>query len=924
MVKEPANVPTRGKLPINTKAKTTSNRNPHRVTKRLTIRDRLGQLTIRAAERLLGDQGAKRLRQGGKIEIDVPKAVRLTGDSLFAAVPDRRVPSGFAQVTIVEMTSKPNGLHFHCDACKTDCEHIAATLNMIMDSKLVLGLSEVPDPHEPIENLSPSELIARAVSERRLRSQSERMLMKSTDASTPWTDYTVTSQESGNSYRVSMRGLELGQSYCSCPDFRTNQLGTCKHIFFAKSKIEKRFSKVALAKQYVRKNISLRMHYGDTTDPEIGLRFNLPVTLTPETNKILKGLIGTTSDDASKIVKVLRELERAGTDVSIYPDAETFIETRLLQKKLQAKSSEIRLDPKKHPYRKELLKVELLPYQLDGIAFAVGAGRAILADDMGLGKTIQGIGVAELLSKFADIKSVLVVTPASLKSQWASEIARFCDRSHRIILGTASERAEQYSDDAFFKIANYEQIMRDEAIVSKIEWDLIILDEGQRVKNWEAKTTRVFQKLRSKFALVLSGTPLENRLEELYTVVGFVDNQRLGPAYRFFHRHRVVNEVGKIAGYKNLDQLREMLKPILLRRTRQTVMQDLPERTTEIVRVRPTDEQKILSDDHVARASQIASKAYITEMDLLRLQKHLLMARMACDSTFLVDKQPPGFSSKLETLDELLEQMADEESRKIVLFSEWTTMLTLIEPLFNKHRMPFVRLDGQVPQKQRQKIVHTFQTDPQCRAIIMSNAGATGLNLQSANTVINVDLPWNPAVLEQRIARAHRMGQKNPVQVFLLVTEQTIEERMLATLAGKHDLAMAALDVESDVSDVKLESGMEELKRRLEKLLGEKPTAPIDQSRQIEATKQTEQLVERRERVASASGELLGAAIQLVSQLLDNGTPPPSETVAQISQGLAQCVDRDDQGRIQLRLTLPNDAALQSLAASLAKLLVQQ
>jgi len=233
-------------------------------------------------------------------------------------------------------------------------------------------------------------------------------------------------------------------------------------------------------------------------------------------------------------------------------------------------------------------------------------------------------------------------------------------------------------------------------------------------------------------------------------------------------------------------------------------------------------------------------------------------------------------------------------------------------------------LDGQVPQKQRQQIVHTFQTDPNCRAILMSNAGATGLNLQSANTVINVDLPWNPAVLEQRIARAHRMGQKNPVQVFLLITEDTIEERMLATLASKHELAMAALDVESDVSDVKLESGMEELKRRLEKLLGEKPTAPIDQSEQIQVAEQTEQLAERRERVASASGELLGAAIQLVSQLLDNGTSPPSETVAQISQGLSQCVDRDAEGRIQLRLTLPNDAALQSLAASLAKLLVKQ
>jgi len=924
MVKISSKVSKQGRTAAAAKPAAKTKGNPHRVTRRLTIRDRLGQLTIRAAERLLGDQGAKRLRQGGKIEIDVPKAVRLTGDSLFAAVPDTELPSRVAQVTIVEMSSKPNGLHLHCDVCKTDCHHIAATLHMVLESKLILGLSEVPDPHEPIENLSPKELIARAISERQQRSQSDRMLLKSTDASTPWADYTVTSQETGNTYRVSMRGLELGRSYCSCPDFRTNQLGTCKHILFAKSKMEKRFSKDALAKPYARKNLSLRMHYGDTTDPEIGLRFNLPNPLEPQAAKLLKGFIDKTTTDVSNVVRVLRELERAGTEVTIYPDAETFMESQLLQKKLQAKSSEIRLDPTNHPYRTELLKVELLPYQLDGIAFAVGAGRAILADDMGLGKTIQGIGTAELLKKFTDIKNVLVVTPASLKSQWASEIARFCNRSHRIILGSASERAEQYSGDGFFKIANYEQIMRDEAIVSLIEWDLIILDEGQRIKNWESKTTRVFQKLRSKFALVLSGTPLENRLEELFTVVRFVDNQRLGPAYRFFHRHRVVNEDGRISGYKNLDQLREMLKPILLRRTRQTVMQQLPERTTEIVRIRPTDEQKILSDDHVARAAQIASKAYITEMDLLRLQKHLLMARMACDSTFLVDKHPPGYSSKLETLDELLEQLSDEESRKIILFSEWTTMLTLIEPLFKKHGMPFVRLDGQVPQKQRQQIVHTFQTDPNCRAILMSNAGATGLNLQSANTVINVDLPWNPAVLEQRIARAHRMGQKNPVQVFLLITEDTIEERMLATLASKHELAMAALDVESDVSDVKLESGMEELKRRLEKLLGEKPTAPIDQSEQIQVAEQTEQLAERRERVASASGELLGAAIQLVSQLLDNGTSPPSETVAQISQGLSQCVDRDAEGRIQLRLTLPNDAALQSLAASLAKLLVKQ
>ena len=207
--------------------------------------------------------------------------------------------------------------------------------------------------------------------------------------------------------------------------------------------------------------------------------------------------------------------------------------------------------------------------------------------------------------------------------------------------------------------------------------------------------------------------------------------------------------------------------------------------------------------------------------------------------------------------------------------------------------------------------------------ILLTNAGSTGLNLQAANTVINVELPWNPAVLEQRIARAHRMGQKNPVHVYLLVTEDTIEERLLATLAAKRDLAMAALDVESDVSEVTLESGIEELKKRLERLLGQKPAATIDESQHQEVQTANVDLASRREQVASASGELLGAALNLVAQLLDSGQSAPAETVSEIKKNLTECVDRDETGRPQLRLTLPNDSALQTLAETLAKLLVK-
>ena len=238
----------------------------------------------------------------------------------------------------------------------------------------------------------------------------------------------------------------------------------------------------------------------------------------------------------------------------------------------------------------------------------------------------------------------------------------------------------------------------------------------------------------------------------------------------------------------------------------------------------------------------ITRKAYISEMDLLRLQKALLMCRMSANSTFLVEKKTPGYSSKLEYLGELFDGLFAEPNRKALLFSEWTTMLDLIEPMLAKRKLDYVRLDGSVPQKKRQELVNRFQNDPSCRLFITTNAGSTGLNLQAANTVINVDLPWNPAVLEQRVGRAHRMGQKQPVQVYVLVTEGTIEESLLATLSAKHDLALAALDAESDVTQVDFKSGIEELRRRLEVLLGAKPEAPLDVTKRDETDGQVEQL----------------------------------------------------------------------------------
>jgi len=849
--------------------------------------------------------------RGGKYDsIDIRRDIYLV-DDLF------RLNVDGAVATLTLMSEAKQRLHWNCTRCKGACEHVGAALSVILEEKTALGLAKPPPKRVPIESLGEEELIRQAIEERQERARIERMKVQSTSSVSLWTDYLVTNAESGKTYRVALRGWKPGDSYCSCPDFRKNTLGVCKHILHVQHKVKRRFPSAMRRRPYRQRGIAVHLKYGK----KIELHLLVPSNLDPSTKKILRPITEHAIDDVHDLLNRIRKLTSKGHEVTLYPDAEEYINRRLFLDRIAATVADIRRDPAKHKLRKQLLKAELLPYQLDGIAFAAGAGRAILADDMGLGKTIQGIGVAELLACEADIIKTLIICPTSLKSQWRNEIHRFSNRDCQLVLGGVAERARQYDNGSFFTVCNYEQVLRDILAIERVDWDLIILDEGQRIKNWETKTSRIIKGLRSPFALVLSGTPLENRLDDLYSLAEFVDDLRLGPAFRFFNRHRIVDEKGKVLGYKNLDQLREQLKPILLRRTRGSVMQDLPPRTTEIIRITPTDEQLELHGAHMRIVLSITRKPYLSEMDLLLLQKALLMCRMAADSTFLVDKRDPGYSSKLEALDGLIDCLFQEENRKAILFSEWTTMLNLIEPLLKKRGIPYVRLDGSVPQKKRQQLVNRFQKDSNCKLFITTNAGSTGLNLQAANTVINVDLPWNPAVLEQRIARAHRMGQKAPVQVFVLVTEGTLEENLLATLSAKQELALAALDAESDVDKVDLVSSMEELKRRLEILLGTKPASPMDESEKHRQAEEAARLA-RQEKIAVVGGQLVSAAFSLLGELL----PQPSDAKVHaqaaetIRKRLTDCIETDEQGRARLTVTLPESSSLNGIAETLARL----
>jgi SNF2 family DNA or RNA helicase len=443
-----------------------------------------------------------------------------------------------------------------------------------------------------------------------------------------------------------------------------------------------------------------------------------------------------------------------------------------------------------------------------GVLFAVSRGRTILADDMGLGKTIQAIGAAELLARRRGISRALVICPASVKHQWLTEIRRFSERSAVAIDGTPERRRELYNSEAFFKIVNYELVRRDLESVSALLPDLIILDEAQRIRNWETATARTIKLLRSRYALVLTGTPLENKLEELYSVVQFIDGRRLGPAFRFLSEHRQVNEKGKLIGYRNLDQVREKLAPILLRRRRDQVLKDLPPRTDKIFRVPLSaeqfeyygDQQKIVA----ALVHKLERQGWLSPVDQQRLLCAIQNLRMICDSTFLFDKETE-VSPKLEELREILHELVIGEERKVVIFSEWEKMNLQVGALLDHMKIGYVSLHGGVPTRRRGQLIAKFRDQANLKVFLSTDAGGVGINLQAASVVINIEPPWNPARLEQRIARVHRMGQTKPVLAIHLLTENSIEERVWETIRLKKELFKDLFDgASSEVSFEKL------------------------------------------------------------------------------------------------------------------------
>ncbi len=714
---------------------------------------------------------------------------------------------------------------------------------------------------------------------RRQRAREGKFQIQNLGRNRVFSDYQVTNPATGGQYKVAVRGFEIGDNSCTCPDFKSNTLGTCKHV------------EAVLEALREESPGPLRQRKATITRPEIYLRYGeqlqLGLHLPPRRSDQLAELACRFFDkhgvwkNAGEYEELVSAVQSVPEQVTVLSDAMDFID-REIERKTMARREQDLLSQLEAggSSLSDLLKSPLYDYQLRGAVFLACRGRSILGDDMGLGKTLQSMAAVELLVRERGIERVLVVAPASVKYQWEDEIRKFAARQVQVIEGSHEERLRQYSQHTFYRLVNYEQILRDLDAMNAWAPDVVILDEAQRIKNWESKISRAVKKLRSRYAIVLSGTPLENKLEELYSIVQFVDDRRLGPAFQFLHEHRKLDENGRLLGYRNLDRIREKLAPILLRRTRAEVLSQLPERTDSTLYVEMTPEQRSPYEEQRAALARLLQKKVLADLDRKRILSCLANLRMLCDSTWLLDKTT-NVSPKLGEFAQLMPELVEEGGHKAVVFSQWELMLEKASERLTDLGIVHAFLHGRVPAKDRRKLLDDFRDNPKCRVLLSTDAGGTGLNLQVADTVINLEIPWNPAVLEQRIARVHRMGQSRPVRVVLLVTRGSIEERVQKTIEMKRSLFAGVFDGDSD--EVSFEAiGENQFLQTVRDLIDEPLESPTALTVPVPVA------VSPQAKLFTASVQFLEALAEILSQ---NGAPLSPELAERAAAAMQRISD---------------------------------
>ena len=456
-----------------------------------------------------------------------------------------------------------------------------------------------------------------------------------------------------------------------------------------------------------------------------------------------------------------------------------------LIKRIEAAEKEKFIVPKQ-------LKTELRNYQTDGFRWMSrlaywGAG-ACLADDMGLGKTIQAIAL--MISRGKQGAS-LVIAPASVLLNWKNELERFAPSLTPLVMNeTGCDRKTLVKNASEYDIVltTYGLLINEAEMLASKEWNIITLDEAHTIKNKETKMSKAAMELNGSFRLLLTGTPLQNHLGEIWNLFQFANPGLLGSFQQF--TEKFIYPIEKEGDKNRQRQLKRLLQPFILRRTKTEVLDELPQKTEITLHVELAEQERALYENIRREAINNLNEGSATAIQTLA---EITRLRQAACHPSLVHPELNLTSAKSTAFLKLVEELINNNHRSLV-FSQFTSHLNLIRKELDKAGIEYLYLDGSTPLPERNKLVKAFQTGNQSLFLISLKAGGLGLNLTAADFVIHLDPWWNPAIEDQASDRAYRIGQMRPVTVYRLIATQTIEEKIIRLHQTKKSLADSLLD----------------------------------------------------------------------------------------------------------------------------------
>ncbi len=588
-------------------------------------------------------------------------------------------------------------------------------------------------------------------------------------------------------YDVEIRSLVDDVNTCACPDFDKNGLGTCKHV-----------EKVLLDLRRTKAGRAALKNGGVSSCLELCVQQpqRQPMVLIPDSageasrswiSRFVDARHQLRSPWEATLPVFLREFRNAEPGIAaqvrvssaIYHLASAVERRRRLQQSRKEFAEGFR-----QQQAGNFLRFPMYDFQVDGMLHLAFGGRAMLADEMGLGKSVQAIAAAKVLRQLWDVQRVLIACPEALKTDWEQQIRKFTDLPCRTVHGRRQARLEMYRDcTEFFVIMSYGQIARDEPEIATIlAPDLLILDEAQRIKNWRNKTARAIKRIDTEFAFLLTGTAFENRIDEIYSVVEFIDPHIFGSLFRFNRDFYQLDDRGRPVGLTNLTDLFRRLQPVMLRRQGSDVHEQLPRQIENTYFVEMLDWQKRRYNDCEQQLCRILDQPAENADKRHQAQTQTLLdsMRMVCSSAALVDPNV----NEAPKLDELLRILSDtwdnNAERKVVVCSEWPQLLEQLRERLDANAIECAACLGGT---ERDEALKQFHTSPACRLLLLADADGAGVSLDNADMLVNLDLPWDTARLDRRIA-AVSGNAAGPVGIVHLVAERTVEHRLLN---ARHD-----------------------------------------------------------------------------------------------------------------------------------------